>query len=534
MFPFTQLSLSLISLLLLQYLPSAYTANADAWRTRSIYQIIVDRYALPKGADTTACDPAQQTWCGGTWNTIRENLDYIQDAGFTAIWISPVSKNYEGPRTPYGDPYHGYWISDASQLNDKFGTADDLKGLSDDLHKRGMYLMVDVVVNNVMSLSNTSMDYQSFLFKEPQYYHPYCPVDFSNDTSVQMCWLGDTNVYLPDVKTEDPFVVSTYNSWIQQLVQEFNIDGLRIDAAKHVNNGFWPGFCSSAGVFCIGEVFDADPAQASQYQGPTALDSILHYPMYNALTAAFTIPGTQNMSAMPDMISRSASLFKDPTLLGNFLENQDVPRWGNLSVDPQSMYNAMTFTFMSDGIPIVYYGQEQGFHGSSDPFNREPLWPSGYANTTSYQLVSTLNQFRNFLVNTSDFATQPMKVLASNDAALAINKGNVISVVTNVGSPVRALHAHIVVAFVATRILECRQVAVGSGGAMLVDYSKGGKPMVFFQESMMSGTGLCGYPGSNKSTLAGLGSSSAAVQSVRWGPLAVGLAVGSLGSLLLF
>lgn len=54
------------------------------------------------------------------------------------VWISPVSKNYDGERTPYGDAYHGYWISDASQLNDKFGTSDDLKALSDELHSRGM------------------------------------------------------------------------------------------------------------------------------------------------------------------------------------------------------------------------------------------------------------------------------------------------------------------------------------------------------------------------------------------------------------
>ena len=45
--------------------------------------------------------------CGGTWNTVRENLDYIQNAGFTAIWISPINQNYEGPRSAYGDPYHG-------------------------------------------------------------------------------------------------------------------------------------------------------------------------------------------------------------------------------------------------------------------------------------------------------------------------------------------------------------------------------------------------------------------------------------------
>ena len=89
---------------------------------------------------------------------MRENLDYIQNAGFTAgapvisfvtifstsllirhtVWISPVSQNYQGPRSPYGDAYHGYWIADCTQLNDRFGTADDLKALSDELHKRGM------------------------------------------------------------------------------------------------------------------------------------------------------------------------------------------------------------------------------------------------------------------------------------------------------------------------------------------------------------------------------------------------------------
>lgn len=54
------------------------------------------------------------------------------------VWISPVSQNYEGPRSAYGDAYHGYWISDASKLNDRFGTADDLKALSDEIHRRGM------------------------------------------------------------------------------------------------------------------------------------------------------------------------------------------------------------------------------------------------------------------------------------------------------------------------------------------------------------------------------------------------------------
>jgi alpha-amylase len=165
----------------------------------SVPRIITDRYALPTGADVNACNVTEQTWCGGTWRTIMDNLDYIQHAGFTAsefhfresndpaekipVWISPVSQNYEGPRTPYGDPYHGYWIADASQLNSRFGTSNDLKALSAELHRRGMsvtnipspclcslyalrYLMVDIVANNVMATSITP-DLSTYMFKEP-------------------------------------------------------------------------------------------------------------------------------------------------------------------------------------------------------------------------------------------------------------------------------------------------------------------------------------------------------------------------------
>jgi alpha-amylase len=59
--------------------------------------------------------------------------------------------------------------------------------------------------------------------------------------------------------------------------------------------------------------------------------------MYNALVEAFAIPGPQNMSALVDMINQSEAGFPDPGVLGNFLEDQDLPRWANLSVDVQSL-----------------------------------------------------------------------------------------------------------------------------------------------------------------------------------------------------
>jgi len=59
---------------------------------------------------------------------------------YSTVWISPINQNYEGSPTIYGDPYHGYWVTDISKLNSRFGTPDDLKSLSAELHKRNMYL----------------------------------------------------------------------------------------------------------------------------------------------------------------------------------------------------------------------------------------------------------------------------------------------------------------------------------------------------------------------------------------------------------
>ena len=109
-------------------------------------------------------------------------------------------------------------------------------------------------------------------------------------------------------------------SWCSFSVEEIKL-------FRHVQLDFWPGFCSSAGVFCIGEVFgDADVGLVQKYhscftshrqirpvatyQGPQGLDSVLNYPMYSALTSSFAIPGPQNMSAVVDFFQQSQRSFK--------------------------------------------------------------------------------------------------------------------------------------------------------------------------------------------------------------------------------
>ena len=122
-------------------------ATPDEWRGKAIYQVLTDRFARTDGSMTSTCNTQDRRHCGGTWQGIISHLDYIQGMGFTAIWISPITLNIP-QNTYWGEAYHGYWQQNIDELNPRFGTSDDLKALSNALHGRGMYLMVDVVVNH--------------------------------------------------------------------------------------------------------------------------------------------------------------------------------------------------------------------------------------------------------------------------------------------------------------------------------------------------------------------------------------------------
>ena len=254
---------------------------------------MTDRFALQDLSDGTAynvpCNTSALQYCGGTWRGIIDHLDYVQGMGFDAIWISPPFANVEGP-TPMGEAYHGYvccivytlypdvdrprssyWPQDLSSLNSHFGTAKDLKNLSDSLHARGMYLMLDIVVNHMVSsppfnvtaveiamndstgpVKNTTGVYP---FTDVSDFHPVCWItDYSNQTEVEQCWLGNESMPWADVDTENTEVIGTLNNWIAAVTGDFGVDGLRLSTVKFVSTEFWNTFTTQAGIFTLGEV----------------------------------------------------------------------------------------------------------------------------------------------------------------------------------------------------------------------------------------------------------------------------------------
>lgn len=304
------------------------------WKSRSIYQVFTDRFNRPDGSTTAPCNLAVGPYCGGTWSGVIDKLDYIQGMGFTAIMISPVTENLP-QNTTEGSSYHGYWPQNIYELNSNFGTRDDLKALVKALHARGMFLMVDTVVNDMgFAISGNGkeedVDYSVFVpFNNQQYFHPYCNItDYNNYTDAQTCWLGDNVVALPDLHTELPEVVQIMGDWVKDLIANYSIDGLRIDAAKHVNNAFLSNFSAAAGIFSSGEVYEGNVNVACPYQD--LIPSIPNYPVYFPMIQAFT---DGNISALSSAITINSNVCKDTNALGSFSENHDLPRFASYTKD---------------------------------------------------------------------------------------------------------------------------------------------------------------------------------------------------------
>ena len=135
--------------MLLIVIDVSYTANSSQWKSKTIYQILTDRFA--QTTDTTEGCNDLNIYCGGRFKGIINHYDsYINKLGFDAIWISPVVTN-----VPWSwhsmTGYHGYWAYNKYTINSHFGTENDLINLANLLHsnKYNAYLMIDVVANHM-------------------------------------------------------------------------------------------------------------------------------------------------------------------------------------------------------------------------------------------------------------------------------------------------------------------------------------------------------------------------------------------------
>ena len=137
---------------------------------------------------------------------------------------------------------------------------------------------------------------------------------------------------------------STLNTWVRNTVSKYGFDGLRVDTTPEVAKTFWSQYSKSAGVYTVGEVFNGDPHYVAGYQG-TALDATLNYPMYYKLYNAFQ--KKESMRNIHDGVAQN-SVFPDASVLGNFLDNHDNPRFLSNDGDTVVLKNALAYIVFAE------------------------------------------------------------------------------------------------------------------------------------------------------------------------------------------
>jgi glycosidase len=383
------------------------------WQDQVIYFILTDRFndGDPSNNDQGAdeYDPEdRRKFSGGDLQGIIDQIDYIQGLGATAIWITPpVANQWWDPMVGYGG-YHGYWAIDFTQVDPHYGDLATYQDLSRTLHANDMYLIQDIVANhtgNFFSYEDWDADDPTagVVFNEntvPVTVPSQTPFDlndptnpnhlaaaiynwtpaiqnFGNDTQVVEWALAD----LDDLNTTNPVVrealKESYTYWIETV----GVDGFRIDTVKHVEQDFWTDFIHSEnGVHAaatatgrddflgFGEVFfgsdpfdDSGEQVVASYLGTTdqpALNSVLNFPMYYTINDVFA--NAAPTAEMAYRLEAAQRVYPDVSRLPVFIDNHDVDRFlanGNEAGLKQSLLFVMT----TPGIPVIYYGTEQGF-----------------------------------------------------------------------------------------------------------------------------------------------------------------------------
>lgn len=156
---------------------------------------------------------------------------------------------------------------------------------------------------------------------------------------MEVCRLAN----LPDLDQSNSFVRSTLKNWIHDKISTYGFDGIRCDTTPEVPKDFWSEYSQSAGVYSIGEVFNGDPDYVAGYQGP--LDATLNYPMYYKLKNAFQ--SKQSMRNIHDGVEQN-SVFPDVSVLGNFLDNHDNPRF---------LHNQGDRTILKNGLAYIVFAE---------------------------------------------------------------------------------------------------------------------------------------------------------------------------------
>ena len=431
-----------------------------------------DRGGLKGDRLVTGYDPsAKGFYHGGDLKGLTARLDYIKGLGATAIWVGPVFKNkpVQGPKGQESAGYHGYWITDFTRVDPHFGTNADFKALVDAAHARGLKVYMDIIANHTADVIQYREAAEGYPYRnradwpysrkggatgaainpgfagdedsteanfarltDPAYaYTPYVPKGEEHAKVPE--WLNDPAYYhnrgnttyygesarfgdfagLDDLFTENPRVragmIAIYAKWIE----DFGVDGYRVDTARHVDAGFWQAFIPAMQaaaakrgrphfhIFAEVAHESADNGTIAQYTRRDGYPAVLDFAFQSAVRAVLGQgKGTNVLADLFDGDVLYEGGAQAALALPTFLGNHDMGRFSTLVrkdrpgitdkelLDRVALGHVMLMTLR--GSPVIYSGDEQGFVGDgNDQDAREDMFASRVASYNDNVLLGT-------------------------------------------------------------------------------------------------------------------------------------------------
>ncbi len=385
-----------------------YHPSPEDWRDENFYLFMLDRFAKSKESSPVG-DPANgSTRHGGDLKGAIEKLDYLKKSGVTTLVMTPVTQSLP-------EAYHGYATMHFLDIDPHLGTLEDFKTLVAEAHKRGLRVLMDLVVNHtgpVFDYKNGDADGTPWegRERETEWKEELMPTELADDRHFTRMgkirdWndpgqsrRGDFPPNYRHIATDRPETRDLMIQIAKYWMKEADIDGFRLDAIRHVAEDFWPHFSREVKAYAadmgkdnfllLGENSTGVDGEIADDLEGGVFDTGYNYPAYRREN--YALHGRAPTKVLEDSLhATQAALGEAATKLLRFIDLHDTYRFLRTHEPVTVLHTALAYLMFSTGIPLIYYGTEQAFrqdvqsldpegpHLPADPANREDMFAEG-------------------------------------------------------------------------------------------------------------------------------------------------------------
>ena len=413
-----------------------------SWEDSLIYMILTDRFVNGNTSNDPISTGAAQgaDWQGGDLEGVTQMIEsgYFSEMGVNVLWLTPFNTAANGTgKASDGvhdvSSFHGYWPVEPRQVDPRLGTEEQLKSMVNAAHDAGIRVMMDYVVNHVH-------EDHTYYQNNPEWFNQGCICGTSTCDWTENRLDCQFTSYMPDVNWKNRNASEQFIEDALWWLEEFDLDGARIDAVKHVDDlaitnlvdrisqrfetaGTDYYLKGETAMGWVGHELADNQEQyetINRYMGENGLDGQADFVLYHAVVDNVFTTGNENYQHLDYWTSRSQDQYEQGSIMVPFVGSHDVPRiisradtgtgdaWNQWSEDGlpgqpgndesyQAVLQAYGWLLTTPGAPMIYYGDEYGEFGGADPDNRHSFRESTNWNERERSLqenISKLGQLR--------------------------------------------------------------------------------------------------------------------------------------------